>query len=210
MFTLDTNERKGSYRRDLMESIYCCYVWIGASSELVEHEKEFSKHCKANDNNVLKQWDRKRKLLTTHLRTFTASLSRVCKCWTLLFLKNHAALRVPNGPTTQIICKLTSFWLMNCPNMTIWFLIIMATFHFHGVCVYIRHTFLCKLWHPCFDPHYYFIPMLDQMLVTPPFCVCYVRVEWQTLDGISSNFNHNKILYKVTFHVNKYGQDEVK
>jgi len=50
-FTIDTNERNRELERDLterdlMESIYCCYVWIGASSQLVEHEKEFSKHCK--------------------------------------------------------------------------------------------------------------------------------------------------------------------
>ena len=48
-FTLDTNERNREVERDLternlMESI-TAYAWIGASSQLVEHEKKFSKHC---------------------------------------------------------------------------------------------------------------------------------------------------------------------
>jgi len=49
IFTLDTNERNRELERDLTERNlmeFTAYAWIGASSQLVEHEKEFSKHCK--------------------------------------------------------------------------------------------------------------------------------------------------------------------
>lgn len=74
---------------------------------------------------------------------------------------------------------------MNCPNMTMWILNIMATFHFNYmvtvfVCGFHRHTFLFVNFDTLASTHVtisFRLPMLDQMLATLPFSVWYVRGE---------------------------------
>ena len=88
-------------------------MWIESSSQLVEHEKWVFEALQMLLNQVLKRWDRE---------NFMTPIEFICNFFKSIsthffFLKNHAAaFEVRNGPTTQIIYKLTRFWLSeyNC------------------------------------------------------------------------------------------------